>query len=134
MDGLGVRDFSQRPIWSGNDLWNLFKNWFTILLSSCYRPEWVILVWDMVAKKLYKHPWEETLSQPMHVNKVLVHEEAVVFHYDDVNGDNVVFALDIGRRGSVKVLWNEKVGFSLKYVWKWINVKVCSKVVRFEID
>ena len=52
----------------------------------------------------------------MHVNKVLVHEEAVVFHYDDVNGDNVVFALDIGRRGSVKVLWNEKVGFSLKYV------------------
>jgi hypothetical protein len=41
--------------------------------------------------------------------KVLVHEEAVVFHYDDINGDDVIFALDIGRRGSIKLLWNEKV-------------------------
>ena len=69
----------------------------------------------MVAKKLYKHPWEESLPQPTHVNKVLVHEEAVVFHYDDINGDDVVFALDIGKRGSIKVLWQDKVGCWL--VW-----------------
>ena len=93
------------------------KNILCTLDYSCYRPEWVILVWDMVAKKLYKHPWEETLPQPMHVNKVLVHEEAVVFHYDDVNGDDVVFALDIGKRGSIKVLWQDKVMLFHKHIF-----------------
>jgi hypothetical protein len=63
----------------------------------------------MVAKKLHKHPWEAGLSQPVHVNKVLVHEEAVVFHYDDIDGNDVIFALDIRIRGTAKVLWNEKV-------------------------
>jgi hypothetical protein len=45
----------------------------------------------------------------VHVNKVLVHEEAVVFHYDDIDGADIVFALDIGKRDAIKVLWNEKV-------------------------
>lgn len=78
-------------------------------VSSCYKPDWVILVWDMVAKKLHKHPWDPSLSQPMHVDKVLVHEEVVVFHYDDINGQDVVFALDISNRDAIKVLWCEKV-------------------------
>ena len=63
----------------------------------------------MVAKKLHKHPWESGLSQPVHVNKVLVHEEVCVFHYDDIDGNDVIFALDIRIRGTAKVLWNEKV-------------------------
>jgi hypothetical protein len=67
----------------------------------------------MVAKKLHKHPWDPSLSQPMHVDKVLVHEEVVVFHYDDINGQDVVFALDIGNREAIKILWCEKV--SLKF-------------------
>lgn len=94
-------------------------------VSSCYKPDWVILVWDMVAKKLHKHPWDPSLSQPMHVDKVLVHEEVVVFHYDDINGQDVVFALDIGNREAIKILWCEKAKPNCKWLVPDVGGYLC---------